>query len=84
MCRHTSQAALLALTKNETRFPRWRGTALHRGKDFAVAPRKLPSGLILHLAALDLLIISNQDVSVRTSGYYPGGRYPLPCCAPTK
>jgi len=66
MCRHTSQAALLALTKNETRFPRWRGTALHRGKDFAVSPEL------------------NRFVTVRTSGYYPGGRYPLPCCAPTK
>ncbi|MEK7501600.1 MAG: hypothetical protein AAB629_01600 [Patescibacteria group bacterium] len=50
-------------------------TTLHRGKDFAVAPRMLPYGLI----PKDSFIVSNECVTVRTSRHYQTGvtRYPI-------
>ena len=64
-----------------------RGTALHRSKDFAVAP----AGLLRRLARAcarapfsfeSLCVSAETGVSVRTSRLTPDGRYPLlSCCA---
>ena len=50
-------------------------TALHSGKDLAVSPLMLPSELI---PLKGYLVISDKDVSARTSWITPDGRYPLP------
>lgn len=57
------------------------GTALHRGKDLAVAFCVLPRGLIRKLTLADPYFVSKERVSVRTSRLAPDGRYPLPFCA---
>jgi hypothetical protein len=54
--------------------------ALHRSKDFAVAP---PCRQGAHQPRLSMRLMPlpfGSGVSVRTSGHYPGGRYPLPLC----
>lgn len=61
------------------------GTALHRSKDFAVAP----AGLLRRLARAcarapfsfeSLCVSAETGVSVRTSRLAPDGRYPLLSC----
>jgi len=60
--------ALLALTSVE------QDTTLHSGKDLAVSLLMFPQELI----PKDILMLSYQNVSARTSWITPDGNYPLP------
>lgn len=52
------------------------GTALHRGKDFAVSSSWSPRKFI----SCEMSVAFARDVTVRTSRIATDGRYPLPFC----
>ncbi len=68
-------SAIVVANDLKRHFALARDTALHRGKDLAVAPERITRP-VTPLRAPDTL--SNIGVTVRTSWIAPDGGYPLP------